>query len=338
MVARQGLTELYQPSEGTPTIALIVFVHGLFGHPYHTWTSNPSKSRSKSPGHRSTVPFFPPTSASSSRSSLRSQKEKIQEVAKTTDTAELTVLWPRDLLPNVVPDVRILTWGYDADIDGFGSASQSTIHQHAGSLLSDIADQRGISECYRQPILFVAHSLGGIIVKAALNRSSEIQGTRLKEIAPATFGVCFLGTPHRGSNSASLGKIAYKITRAMARRPNTRLLQGLERNSETLEQIGDAFAQTMLTSDTKLRVYSFREEKETRKYLVLNTMVVEPDSAKIGDPHEEVGSVPANHSQMTKFEGPEDIGFKRIAAQLRRWVCELRVNEEISPADIAGTS
>lgn len=41
---------------------------------------------------------------------------------------------------------------------------------------------------------------------------------------------------------------------------------------------------------------------------------------------------------MTKFEGPEDIGFKRIAAQLRRWVYELRVNEENSPADIAGTS
>lgn len=51
------------------------------------------------------------------------------------------------------------------------------------------------------------------------------------------------------------------------------LLRGLERNSETLEQIGDTFAQTMLTSETKLRVYSFREEKETRKYLVFNTMV-----------------------------------------------------------------
>ena len=59
----------------------------------------------------------------------------------------------------------------------------------------------------------------------------------------------------------------------MTRRPNTRLLRGLERNSETLEQIGDTFAQTMLNSETKLRVYSFREEKETRKYLVFNTMV-----------------------------------------------------------------
>ncbi|KAL8860984.1 MAG: hypothetical protein Q9178_002497 [Gyalolechia marmorata] len=38
---------------------------------------------------------------------------------------------------------------------------------------------------------------------------------------------------------------------------------------------------------------------------------------------------------MTKFKDSEDIGFKRIAAQLRRWVQKLRVNEETSPSDIA---
>ncbi|KAL9037179.1 MAG: hypothetical protein Q9180_003868 [Flavoplaca navasiana] len=282
-------------------------------------------------------PYAPTSSANSPRSSLSGQQETCQEPVEDADEAGTTVLWPRDLLPNVLHDVRILTWGYDADIDGFDSASQSTIHQHAGSLLSDLADQREASECYRRPILFVVHSLGGIIVKAALNKSSATQGTRLKDIAPATFGVCFLGTPHRGSSSASLGKIACEISRAMTRRPNTKLLQGLERNSEMLEQIGDAFAQTMLKSKMALRVYSFREEKETRKYWVFNTMVVEPDSAKIGDPYEEVGSVPANHRQMTKFASSEDIGFKRIAAQLRRWVHEFRVKEKISPEDITET-
>lgn len=43
-----------------------------------------------------------------------------------------------------------------------------------------------------------------------------------------------------------------------------------------LEQIGDTFAQTMLKSKMGLRVYSFREEKETRKYWVFNTMVSLP--------------------------------------------------------------
>ena len=245
----------------------------MFGHPYHTWASESSSSRSKSPRHRSAVTSSHPTSAGSLRARLPSRKWNRQELATTANAAETTVLWPRDLLPNEVRDARIFTWGYDADIDGFGSASQSTIYQHAGSLLSDIADQREKSPCYWAPILFVVHSLGGIVVKAALNRSSATQGTRLKDITPSTFGVCFLGTPHRGSQSASRGKIAFEATRVMTRRPNTRLLRDLERNSGTLEQIGDTFAQTMLTSETKLRVYSFREEKETRKYWVFNTMV-----------------------------------------------------------------
>jgi len=181
--------------------------------------------------------------------------------------------WPRDLLPRIISDVRVFTWGYDADIDGFGSRSQSTIIQHAESLLSDIANQREVADHYKRPIAFVVHSLGGIVVKAALNRSSTIQGTRLKDIAPVTFGICFLGTPHRGSKSASLGKVAYQITVAVTMRPNTRLLQGLERNSDMLDAIGDAFAQTMLKPGAKIHIYSFREEKETRKYWFFNTMV-----------------------------------------------------------------
>ncbi|KAL9578768.1 MAG: hypothetical protein Q9212_005509 [Teloschistes hypoglaucus] len=197
-----------------------------------------------------------------------------------------------------------------------------------------MVDQRELAEYYKRPIIFVVHSLGGIIVKAALNRSSANEGTRLKEIAPATCGVCFLGTPHRGSNSATIGKVAYEISVAATKRPNLRLLQGLEKNSETLDQVGDTFAQTMFKSGPTLQIYSFREEKETRKWLVFNTMVVDADSAKIGDAREEVGSIPASHSKMTKFASSDDIGFKRISAQLRRWVQELRTDEALSQEDI----
>lgn len=66
--------------------------------------------------------------------------------------------------------------------------------------------------------------------------------------------------------------------------------------------------------------------------------VVDADSAKIGDAREEVGSIPANHSEMTKFESSDDIGFKRISAQLRRWVQELRGDETISKEDIVSKS
>ena len=227
-------------------VSRIVFVHGLFGHPQNTWSSKPRR-RSHSPSG-------------------------VKEGNNGGTGSDEPVFWPQTLLPEVLPDAQIFTWGYDADIGGFfSSAGQSTIHEHAGSLLSDLSDLRNKPEVRVIPLIFVVHSLGGIIVKDALNQSSSTEGTRLKEVVAATYGVVFLGTPHKGSSSASLGKIAYHITELATRRPNIKLLQGLERHSEVLTRIGDSFLQTVLKYE--LSIYSFREERETRKYVVFNTMV-----------------------------------------------------------------
>ena len=55
--------------------------------------------------------------------------------------------------------------------------------------------------------------------------------------------------------------------------------------------------------------------------------VVDADSAKIGDGREEVGSIPADHSKMTKFESAHDVGFRRVSSQLRRWVEEVKAGK-----------
>jgi hypothetical protein len=116
-----------------------------------------------------------------------------------------------------------------------------------------------------------------------------------------------------------MGKLAYRITTVATWRPNLKLLGALEKNSETLDQVGKSFVQ-VLEGSPELQVYSFREEKETRKYLIFNTMVVEADSAMIGIGKEETSSIPESHSRMTKFSSKGDIGFKRVSAQIQRWV------------------
>ncbi|KAI9746048.1 MAG: hypothetical protein M1818_000729 [Claussenomyces sp. TS43310] len=236
MEQRIGLEEVFCPPEDK-LVAQIVFVHGLFGHRRKTWTSQMSTSNTEREGAE--------------------------------DNGSEGVFWPR-LLPAVLPGAQILTWGYDADVSRFlGSSGQNTVHQHATNLLSDLADSR--QDGPKVPIIFVCHSLGGIVVKDALTQSIATEGTRLKEIAPAAYGVIFLGTPHRGSKSASLGRYAYNITLAATKRPNLKLLRALERNSEVLDRVTDAFNQMLLKQE--IRLYSFREEQETRKYLVFNTMV-----------------------------------------------------------------
>lgn len=48
--------------------------------------------------------------------------------------------WPKTLLPKHIPNARILTVGYDANVVGlFGAVSQNSIGHHAENLLTDVA-------------------------------------------------------------------------------------------------------------------------------------------------------------------------------------------------------
>ena len=73
-----------------------------------------------------------------------------------------------------------------------------------------------------------------------------------------------------------------------------------------------------------LKIYSFREEKETRKFLFFGSIAVDADSARIGDGKEEINSIPDDHGNMSKFAGKFDVGFKRVSSQLRRWIEDIR--------------
>jgi hypothetical protein len=51
------------------------------------------------------------------------------------------VFWPEAILPSVLPETRIFTWGYDADVDAFNtSVGHNNVEQHANDLLVDVAN------------------------------------------------------------------------------------------------------------------------------------------------------------------------------------------------------
>jgi len=74
------------------------------------------------------------------------------------------VFWPSHLLNKDIPNSRILTWGYDADIAHFwAAASQNCIRNHAINLNNALAQFRERTETEERPIVFVTHSLGGLV-------------------------------------------------------------------------------------------------------------------------------------------------------------------------------
>ncbi|TVY33775.1 hypothetical protein LSUB1_G007295 [Lachnellula subtilissima] len=123
-----------------------------------------------------------------------------------------------------------------------------------------------------------------------------------------------------------MGKHAYRIARLATKRPNIKLLRSLEKNSDTLKSISNRFRSTQQKWDIKIS--SFYEDREVRKYFLFHSMIVDNESAQIGLVGEEVSSIPKNHLDMTKFTSGEEVGFDRVSSQLRRWVKESKGNFE----------
>lgn len=74
------------------------------------------------------------------------------------------VCWPRDLLKQDIASSRIYTGGYDSSVLKMTKqSSQASIFGHSENLLDDIGGERGDNTT--RPLIFVCHSLGGLVVK-----------------------------------------------------------------------------------------------------------------------------------------------------------------------------
>lgn len=71
-------------------------------------------------------------------------------------------MWLRDFLPQQIPHARIMSFGYDSVL--LFSKSTSDVGTFAEQLLESLLSMR-VNVPETRPIIFVCHSLGGIVVK-----------------------------------------------------------------------------------------------------------------------------------------------------------------------------
>ncbi|KAK8140622.1 hypothetical protein G3M48_003253, partial [Beauveria asiatica] len=136
---------------------------------------------------------------------------------------------------------RILCWGYDANTHAADRVSWKYLYNHATSLVSDLCRKRKLTNSTDRPIIFVAHSLGGLVLKSALIHSDAArQGANPehRSIKLSTYGILFMGTPHQGGNGVQLGRVLANVA-SLVMAADDRLLKHLERDSEwLLQQLG----------------------------------------------------------------------------------------------------
>ncbi|KAI3322899.1 hypothetical protein HD806DRAFT_544955 [Xylariaceae sp. AK1471] len=329
-VHRIGFTRLSRgdaPRSGSYQVN-IIFVHGLRGHPRTTW------ERSRTEGSEESA------ATSSKRNVLKTLFRPKQSVSIRVDgnnennenpSIEHKMFWPQDYLLEDVPEAEVWTYGYNADVIGglFQADNQNSVSQHGRDLAVKL--DREIEN--QMPIVFVAHSLGGIIVKDAICRS-EFCRSRTKLIV-------FLGTPHRGSSYAGWGVIASNLASLAFQDSNKRIVKSLEVNSEVLDNIQDEFLR--IAHDIRMKVHSFQEARAISGVKGLHGKVVDDYSSKVGLPplFETVESIDANHMEIARCKNKTDLQYRAIVGVLKQFIRrgtlsgdEIRAQESVPAARI----
>lgn len=210
--------------------------------------------------------------------------------------------WPR-WLGDDFPDVGVWSLGYAVSSSAWKGNSMPLADRATNTL-----DQLELDGIGHRPVIFICHSLGGLLVKQMLRHANDFGNPDYQRIADQTRGLVFLSTPHSGSNIANWIKHLGTLLRT------TVSVDELEAHHPRLRELNTWFRNHPKTLQIKILVYC---EKRKLKGL----LVVDESSADPGIP----GVVPVpmddDHTTICK---PKD----RTAQIYRR---AKRLVEEVAP-------
>jgi hypothetical protein len=137
--------------------------------------------------------------------------------------------------------------------------SKNTVYDIAWDFLVSLEAARRCEP--PRPLLFIAHSLGGIIVKEVLRRSRgcESHQNHLCSIYQSTSGIIFFGTPHGGADPRGfIQHIVEKVIKAAGFSANEQIINTLLPPSERLRELREEFGP--MARQQNWTIYSFQEQ------------------------------------------------------------------------------
>lgn len=147
----------------------VVFVHGLRGGPFNSWRIADDKSSTTKAG----------------------LVESIDE-----DAGKEGTCWPREWLAADFPQARFFTVKYKTNLTQWTGASLPL--QEVSSMLLRKLVAAGIGS---RPVIFVTHSMGGLVVKQLLYQAKL---NNYDKFLNNTIGLVFYSCPHFGSKLADM--------------------------------------------------------------------------------------------------------------------------------------
>ena len=176
-------------------------------------------------------------------------------------------LWLRDFLKSQLLDAgvnaRIMSYGYNASTTF--TKGVTTIDHEAEALLDRLDGNRGLPCEKTRPIVFISHSLGGLIVKKAMIiawENADEYGDMLKSVRASVF----FAVPHRGADIAFWANFPATLIRygSIGFAGNTAYLEALKTSSHTWRDISKQFVKRA----APLKIRTFFETERTQNVLV----------------------------------------------------------------------
>ncbi|KAL5610838.1 hypothetical protein FOBRF1_006955 [Fusarium oxysporum] len=208
-------------------------------------------------------------------------------------------LWLRDSLPKVTPSARIFLYVYNSNL--VFSQTKERFIDKANDLLEALRMER--KKAVDRPIIFLAHSLGGILIEQALVNAQN--NPEYLSIRQATTGLLFFGTPHGGGNRSlvALGSLAARATTKLGFTAKSDIVEALKHGSIFTDVLKEGFRHQLMD----YRIVSFFEKSGN---------IVPRESVIFGLPgdRERILGVDAKHSDICRFNpsSSEDAQSLRI--------------------------
>jgi pimeloyl-ACP methyl ester carboxylesterase len=227
--------------------------------------------------------------------------------------------WPNWLCEDL-PGVGVWSVGYSVNSFGWSGSTMPLTDRATNTLVLLKTEGIGI----KKPVIFITHSLGGLLVKEMLRRATDGSVSEAKILAEYVCGVVFLSTPHSGSNLANFVNYlkfllpTISVRELTTQEPRLRELNTWYRNNA--QQLG-----------IETQVYCERRSTPSGKgwfSKFIRTIVVDAASADPGISGVTAVPIDDDHISISRPER-ESLLYKRI----RQFVAECIKDEPISEKD-----
>ncbi|KAM4522682.1 protein SERAC1 [Odontesthes bonariensis] len=257
-----------QTRDNQPIKADVLFIHGILGAAFKTWRQK-------------------------DLSTLEEERE-----AESRD--DYTECWPKSWLAADCPNLRVLSVEYDSHLsDWMAKCPAENQRKSLAYRSQELLKKLKLAGVGERPVVWVAHSMGGLLVKKMLQDASE--DPDMQELLKNTKGIMFYSVPHCGTFMAE-----YSVNARYLLFPSIEVKE-LCKDSPALHNLNESFLN--IAKENEFKVLSFAETLPTNIGPMIKILVVPTQSADIGIG--ELIEVDVDHLSICKPEKKDSFLYKR---------------------------